>query len=169
MISKLQGDYNGSTNGPQGLSSFTRIPQFLSLERKASCVLTKGAPSPALCLQGMHRPRKCPAAGSANTDIKHTPWQVYTTSEHCLAKHGLAIIIFIPLTESSHTSPFPFCKREAQRHCCWSQSCQVPLAFLLQTGAPCMLGSNRASPELTSPPASCSVLHHNSQVLGILS
>lgn len=158
--------------GPQmDLKGFPVLPEFhsFSLWKEKPVVFLPKVPhlQHSAC-------RACTDPGSAQqqavpTQTSSTHWQVYTTSEHCRAKRGLAIIIFIPLTESSHTSPFPFCKSKAQRHCCWSQSCQVPLAFLLQTGAPCMLGSNRASPELTSPPASCSVLHHNSQVLGILS
>lgn len=168
MISKLQGDYNGSTNGPQGLSSFTRIPVSLSGKKSQlcsyqRCPISSTLPAGHAQTQEVPSSRQCQHRHQAHTD-KSTP----LLSTAWLNVVWLSSSLFRSLNPLTR-APSPSVKSKAQRHCCWSQSCQVPLAFLLQTGAPCMLGSNRASPELTSPPASCSVLHHNSQVLGLLS
>lgn len=101
--------------GPQmDLKGFPVLPEFhsFSLWKEKPVVFLSKVPH---LQHSACRARTDPGSAQQQavpTQTSSTHWQVYTTSEHCLAKRGLAIIIFIPLTESSHTSPFPFCKKQ---------------------------------------------------------
>lgn len=77
MISKLQGDYNGSTNGPQGLSSFTRIPVSLSGKKSQlcsyqRCPISSTLPAGHAQTQEVPSSRQCQHRHQAHTD-KSTP------------------------------------------------------------------------------------------------